>query len=73
MRYAFINADGIVVQVIMGELSEEHQAIFLNDYSALFGATQVVAVEGDTSVYINGEYRDGVFLAPAQAEAPELS
>jgi hypothetical protein len=64
MRFAFINADGIVVQVIVGDLTEQQQAQFLRDYNALFGATQIVAVDGDTSVWIDGSYTDGNFSPP---------
>jgi len=60
-RYAFINADGIVVQVIVGDLDERQQAQFLNDYRAIFGATQVIPVEADAAVWIGGSYTDGAF------------
>ena len=71
MRFAFINADGIVVQVIVGDLNEQQQAQFLRDYGALFGATAIVAVDADTSVWIGGSYTDGVFTAPAPEPQPE--
>ena len=65
-RYAFINANGIVVQVIVGNLNAQQQAQFLSDYSAIFGATQIVAVGDDTSVWIGGSYTDGTFTAPPE-------
>ena len=72
-RYAFINANGIVVQVIVGNLNAQQQAQFLSDYSAIFGATQIVAVGDDTSVWIGGSYTDGTFTAPPEPEpAPEV-
>ena len=72
-RYAFINADGIVVQVIVGNLNAQQQAQFLSDYSAIFGATQIVAVGDDTSVWIGGSYTDGTFTAPPEPEpVPEV-
>jgi hypothetical protein len=72
-RYAFTNADGIVVQLISGALNPAQQAQFLRDYSALFGAVAIVAVEPDTSVWIGGAYLDGVFAPPPQPEPePEV-
>ena len=72
-RYAFINADGIVVQVIVGNLNAQQQAQFLSDYSVIFGATQIVAVGDDTSVWIGGSYTDGTFTAPPEPEpVPEV-
>ena len=68
MRYAFINADGIVVNVIVGVLSPIEQQRFLADYRVLFGAEQIVAVDEGTAVWIGGTYTDGVFMAPPQPE-----
>ena len=67
-RYAFINADGIVVQVIVGDLNAQQQAQFLGDYSVIFGATQIFAVDADTAVWIGGSYTDGTFTAPPEPE-----
>lgn len=72
MRFAFINADGIVVQVIVGDLNEQQQAQFLSDYNALFGATAIVAVDAEASVWIGGSYTDGTFTAPAPEPEPEV-
>jgi len=71
MRYAFINANGIVVNVISGALSEIEQQRFLVDYRVLFGAEQVVAVDAATAVWIGGSYTDGTFTAPPEPE-PEV-
>jgi len=68
MGYAFINADGVVVNVIIGTLSEIEQQRFLRDYHALFGAESVVAVDADTAAWIGGSYSDGVFTAPPAPE-----
>ena len=68
MKYAFTNADGIVVQLITGSLNATQQEMFLRDYSILFGATQVIEVEPDTAVWIGGSYTDGQFLPPPQPE-----
>jgi hypothetical protein len=73
MNYAFTNADGIVVQVITGLLNADEQARFLRDYSVLFGAVAIIAVEDGTSVWIGGTYTDGVFAPPPQPEPlPEI-
>lgn len=72
-RYAFINAENIVVQLITGTLSAAQQAQFLQDYAALFGAVAIVEVEPDTVVYIGGSYTDGAFTLPPQPEPlPEI-
>lgn len=68
MKYAFITADNVVVQLIAGELNEEQQQVFLRDYSILFAATQILAVEGDTAVWIGGSYTDGTFSPPPAPE-----
>lgn len=70
-RYAFLNADGIVVNVITGALTDEQQAQFLRDYSILFGATAIIAVDEATPVWIGGSYTDGVFTTPAPEPQPE--
>ena len=68
MNYAFIDANGIVVNVISGALSEIEQQRLLADYRALFGAEQIVAVDEGTAVWIGGTYTDGVFMAPPEPE-----
>ena len=68
MRYAFINADGTVVQVISGTLNDAQQAQFLRDYSVLFGAVAIIEVEDGTMVWIGGTYTDGQFQPPPQPE-----
>ena len=71
-KYVFINADGIVVQVITGALDAKTQAQFLSDYRTIFGAEQIVEVDAATLVWIGGTYTDGVFAEPPQPEpAPE--
>ena len=72
MKYAFVNANGIVVNLISGALTESEQAKFLTDYSALFGAVACIEVDAETAVWIGGSYTDGVFAEPPQPEpAPE--
>ncbi len=70
-RYAFINADSIVVQVITGALNPAQQAQFLRDYATLFGAVAIIEVEQGTSVWIGGTYTDGQFQPPPQPEVIE--
>ena len=73
MRYAFLNQDSTVVNVIVGDLTAEQLSGFLDDYAKLFGATQVVAVDAETAVWIGGSYTGGEFLPPAEpAPAPEI-
>ena len=73
MTYAFINADGTVVQAITGTLNADEQARFLRDYATLFGAVAIIEVEQGTSVWIGGTYTDGVFAPPPQPEPlPEI-
>ena len=63
MRYAFLNQDSIVVNTITGELTAQQQAAFLADYSVLFGATQIVAVEdAAVAIWSGGKYENGEFL-----------
>lgn len=68
MKYAFINAESIVVNCISGTLNAAQQAQFLRDYSVLFGAVAIIEVEPDTKVWIGGAYTDGVFTPPPQPE-----
>ena len=67
-RYAFLNAESIVVNCISGTLSEQQQAQFLRDYGILFGAVAIVEVEAETPVWIGGSYTDGVFNEPPAPE-----
>ena len=64
----FLDDQSRVVQVIVGELTEQQQVQFLADYAILFGATQIVAVDGDTAVWIGGSYTDGTFTEPPAPE-----
>jgi hypothetical protein len=72
MNYAFIDANGFVVNLISGALSEIEQQRFLADYRVLFGATQIVAVDSDTTVWIGGSYTDGTFSPPEPEPLPEV-
>jgi hypothetical protein len=70
MRYAFINAEGIVVNLIVGALSPIEQHRLLADYRVLFGAVQIVAVDDGASVWIGGTYDpdSGTFTPPPTPE-----
>jgi hypothetical protein len=73
MNYAFLNADGIVVNVITGALTDKQLSQFLSDYAILFGATQVIPVGAEQAVWIGGSYTDGVFAPPPVPEPmPEI-
>jgi len=73
MNYAFINADGIVVQLIVGLLNAQEQAQFLRDYSQLFNAVAIIEVDANVSVWIGGTYdaTDQTFTPPPPPE-PEI-
>lgn len=64
MKYAFLNSSNIVVNCISGPLTPAQQEQFLRDYSALFGATQIIEVEDSTIVWGGGTYTDGQFQEP---------
>ena len=70
MYYAFLNADGIVVNVITGSLTDKQLSQFLSDYGTLFGATQVIPVDAATAVWIGGTYTEGVFAPPPPPPPP---
>lgn len=72
-RYAFINGNGIVVNVVSGALAPIEQQRFLADYRVLFGAESIIAVDAETAVWIGGSYTDGVFAPPPEPEpVPEV-
>lgn len=72
MRYAFIDTNGLVVNVISGALTDDQVARFLSDYATLFMAATVVAVADDQPVWIGGTYVDGAFSAPLLPEVPAI-
>jgi len=75
-KHAFLDANGTVLNLIVGNLTPAQQQLFLRDQAALFGATQIIQVEPDTSVWIGGSYTGAEFLPPPQPEpepAPELA
>jgi hypothetical protein len=68
MRYAFLNAESIVVNCISGTLNAQQQAQFLRDYAILFGAVAILELDAETPVWIGGSYTDGVFNEPPAPE-----
>jgi hypothetical protein len=70
-KHAFLDANGIVLNLIVGNLTPDQQQLFLRDQAALFGATQVIQVEPDTSVWIGGSYTGGQFLPPSEPDIIE--
>jgi hypothetical protein len=75
MRYAFINAEGIVVNLIVGALSPIEQHRLLADYRVLFGAIQIVAVDDGAGVWIGGSYDSdsGTFTPPPTPEPEPIA
>ena len=65
--YAFVNGDGVVVQVISAlVLTDDEQQRLLRDYEIIFGARAIVRVDDDVRVWIGGSYdaTSGVFSPP---------
>jgi hypothetical protein len=67
-HYAFLDANGTVLNLIVGNLTPDEQQVFLRDHNAMYGAQQIIEVEPDTSVWIGGSYTEGQFLPPFQPE-----
>ena len=63
-RYAFLDASGVVLNVIVGDLNAEQQALFLHDHNLLYGAQQIIEITSDVPVWIGGSYTGGVFTEP---------
>jgi len=73
--YAFVSAEGIVVQMIEGRLSDSQLAQFERDYRILFGAERSVPVYEGTTVWIGGSYdaASGEFSPPPQPITEETT
>lgn len=63
-RYAFLDATGKVLNLIVGDLTQDQQALFLHDHNILYGAQQIIEVASDVPVWIGGTYTDGTFNQP---------
>jgi len=73
-RYAFLDANGTVLNLIVGNLAVDEQQVFLRDHNAMYGAQQIIEVEPDTAVWIGGSYTGNQFLPPqvVQGTSEEL-
>ena len=71
MRYALVNAENIVVNVIVGDLTDEQKPRFFAVQQAIFGATQMVELAENQGAWIGGTYTDGQFAAPEPPVQPE--
>ena len=72
MKHAYINADGLVVQTIVGALDQAAHDIMLRDYGVLFGAVRCVQVEEGIQIWMGGRYDDDAgFLPPPEPEIVE--
>jgi hypothetical protein len=71
-RYALINEQNLVVNLIVGDLSFDQEQQILASERLVTGASRIIAVEDGISVWIGGEYTDGVFNPPAPEPAPEI-
>lgn len=69
---AFLNQDSVVVNLLVGDLTEEERARFIEIYHEL-GATTAISVEDETIVWIGGSYdpNSGTFAPPPSPE-PEV-
>ena len=70
--YAFVDENGIVVQTIQGTLREDQIALFLRDYSTMFGAAKVLTVSSDTSIWIGGRYDSAEGFLPPEPPAETI-
>jgi hypothetical protein len=73
-RYAFINSDRIVAQVIVGSLNQTQLAQFERDYAVIFGAISTIEIADDAvPVWIGGTYTpEEGFLPPPPPPEPEI-
>jgi hypothetical protein len=44
-RYAFLDANGTVLNLIVGNLTADEQQVFLRDHNAMYGAQQIIEAE----------------------------
>lgn len=68
MKHAYLNADGVVVQVIAGGVEGDTHDAFLEVYRALYGAVRCIRIEDDRPVWIGGSYTGGEFTPPPAPE-----
>lgn len=71
-RHAYINDQGVVVQVISGAVDGAAHDALLADYRVLFGAVRCVRIEDDRPIWIEGSYDEETgFTPPPQPEVIE--
>ena len=64
-RFAFINGESTVVQIVVGDMDESALEGLLAGYAPMFGATNVVKVADEaTSIWIGGTYDPTVGFTP---------
>lgn len=72
IKFAYLNEESIVVQVIVGDLDEAAHDILLRDYGVLFNAVKCVRVDNDQSVWIGGRYDNETGFTPPPPELVEV-
>lgn len=71
MRYAFIDANSIVVTIITGALTADEQQRFLDDYHVLFGAVAMLDVPDGVEVRQGDRYDSSLGFLPPEPPATE--
>jgi hypothetical protein len=74
VRYVFISENGVIVNTIVGLLTDDQLDLFLRDYRVLFGAARVIKVADDSiAIYSGGTYNESEgFLPPPPPPVPEI-
>jgi len=71
-RHAYINANGVVMQVVSGAVDGVAHDALLRDYGALYGAVRCVrVVDAETPVWIGGTYDEATGFTPPPAPEPQ--
>lgn len=69
-RYVYYDAQGVIVNIIVADLTIEEEALFFAQHQDAFGAVGFVQVGTDHRPMIGGSYdaTSGVFSPPPQPE-----
>lgn len=70
--YAYLDANGIVVNIIVGDLTEEDERAIFSDEQSNRGAVSFIRTTRNARPMIGGAYTDGVFQAPPAPEPEPL-
>ena len=70
-RHAYIDANGLVVQIISGAVDGAAHDALLRDYGALYGAVRCIRVDAETPVWIGGTYDEATGFTPPPAPEPQ--